>query len=317
MNAAKTAQQQAQKLVKEGKCPTCQKPITPGDPLHSLSTVEIATDTHTALQSAHAQAVQALTAAENWFRTAQQIHKAALDAIPPIGPPKAPAFATSVDLAKRRITDIETAANPWQAQVQLATTQRYALQREIAVLQELAISAETEQRIADVWVDALAPTGARAHMAEGTLAAIESEANRWLSALSDGHLAVQFAPTKETAQGAVKDQIQTIVTFDGKERSFLAFSGGQKKRVNFAVDLGVASAFSRGGSLALSLLVLDEQLFSGLDEEGKRAVVHALNAAGVADVVVIDHDPALAMALPRAFQIVKAADKFSRIEAIR
>jgi hypothetical protein len=63
-------------------------------------------------------------------------------------------------------------------------------------------------------------------------------------------------------------------------------------------------------------LVLDEQVFSGLDEDGKAGVVAALHHAGVADVVVIDHDPRLSGVLPRTVRAFRGPDGYSRIEEV-
>ena len=101
----------------------------------------------------------------------------------------------------------------------------------------------------------------------------------------------------------MKEEINVIVTLEGTERDLMSLSGGEKRRVNLAVDMGIAAVFARGGSLALSLLVLDEEVFSGMDEQGKQAVAQALHRAGVADVLVIDHDDRLVGVLPRTIKV--------------
>ena len=66
----------------------------------------------------------------------------------------------------------------------------------------------------------------------------------------------------------------------------------------------------------MSLLVLDEEVFSGLDEAGKSGVVTALHHAGVDDVVVIDHDPRLSGVLPRTVRVYLGPDGYSRTEEV-
>jgi DNA repair exonuclease SbcCD ATPase subunit len=315
MQAARQAQHQAAQLLAAGKCPTCQKPIEPGDPIHNVAHVAISDSTHKLNEQQHQAAREAMRGAEAWLHNEQAAHRSRLAAVPPPSAPMTPAAQAAVTMAEQRIAEIEAAANPWAVQAEQAEGHRFNLVREIAVLEELVAMADREQCLAEAWMAALSPTGARAHLAEGTLAAIESEANRWLSVLSDGRITISFPPTKETKGGAVKDEIQTVIEIDGVRRPWILMGGGQHNRVNFACDLGIAAAFSRGGSLALSLLVIDEELLSGLDAPGKRLVIDALGTAGVADVVVIDHDPALIRSLARTIE-VKAGPDGSVIEEL-
>ena len=74
-----------------------------------------------------------------------------------------------------------------------------------------------------------------------------------------------------------------------------------------------ANLFKLALAAALSLLVLDENVFSGLDENGKAAIVAALHDAGVADVVVIDHDPRLSATLPRTVEVRVGPDGYSQV----
>jgi DNA repair exonuclease SbcCD ATPase subunit len=223
-----------------------------------------------------------------------------------------PNVVKMVEVWASRVQEIEQGQNPFGVALANAETEIRSLDREIAVFDESIALVRHDLALAECWVTALGPQGARAHMAEATLSTIETEANRWLSALSAGTISVSFASTRETAKGATKEEIQTALTVrkaDGTsvERSLISFSGGEKRRINLAVDLGVASAFGRG-RLALSALVLDEEAFSGVDADGKRAIVAALNAIGVHDVIVIDHDPALSGVMPRTITIVKDGD---------
>ena len=156
-------------------------------------------------------------------------------------------------------------------------------------------------------------------MAAAALLTSEAAANQWLATLSDKGMSIDFPATKEV-KGHIKEEIQTIVKSIEKgkevERDLLTYSGGERRRINLAVDLGVAAAFTRGSGLALSLLVLDEEVFSGLDEGGKAAVVTALHGAGIADIVIIDHDPRLSSVLDRTLEVVRDSDEHSIIREI-
>jgi DNA repair exonuclease SbcCD ATPase subunit len=301
-------------------CPTCQQKIAQG------SAIDVAKNDLRAKQPDKITAVQQLhkhwrecqdskTKAQAWLQDELGKWQAQLNAVPQYTGSKTPVVEAELNQLRRRLTDIESAQNPFTAALVQVGAAKLSLQREAAVYREEEIRAESERRLAAAWEEVLHPKGVRAHLAEATLAAIETEANRWLTILSGGRMTVRFPPTKET-KGRTREEIQTIVTIGGTEIDFLNFSGGERRRVNLAVDLGVAAVFSEGKGLSVSLLVLDEEVVSGLDADGKAAVLTALHDAGVADVVIIDHDPTLTGALPRTIRVSRGEDDYSKVEEV-
>jgi DNA repair exonuclease SbcCD ATPase subunit len=230
-----------------------------------------------------------------------------------------PAATRLREEVERRLTTIQATVNPFTEALENEQRAVVDLTREIVLYRAGEAAALTDAILASSWVTVLSAKGVRAHLAESALATIEAEANEWLMVLSCGTMSVEFPATREV-KGQTKEEIKTIiksVAADGSEesRDLLTYSGGERRRINLAVDLGVAAAFSRGG-LALSLLVLDEEVFSGMDEHGKAAVVHALHGAGIADVVIVDHDPRLSSTLPRTIRVTRGGDGFSEIEEV-
>lgn len=241
------------------------------------------------------------------MRAQQAKHRADLAALPALGAERTPVARLALDAAKNRLHTVEHADNPFTVALAEAKRQHRDLLRETFVMRAMELQARRELSRAEAWEAALHPRGARAHMASTALAAVERAACEWLTVLSANRMAVEFPEDTD------REKIGTVVTMDGVERDLLTFSGGERRRVNMAVDLGVSSAFAKGG-LALSLLVMDEEVFSGMDEAGKAAVVHALHGAGVADVVVVDHDPRLSAVLPRCVEIVRGSDGYSTVK---
>ena len=316
LESAQLVNAEKQALIAAGLCATCGQAIA-GDAhirtLTDLTPFQTAVDK---AERAHAEAERIGNEAIKWDLDTQAHWQKQMDALPVAAKDRAPAAESQWQSAKDRAETISNAQNPWTEAEKRAWEQFRELKREAAVLLEAHDIADREARLAGAWQAVLAPKGVRAHLAEGALSAIESEANRWLAVLSDGRMSVSFPATRETKRAGVKEEIQTIVMMDGEVQPLLAYSGGEKRRINLAVDLGVASTFARGGALALSLLVLDEEVFSGMDEAGKAGVVTALHHAGVADVVVIDHDPALHGTLPRTVMVSRGTDGYSMVEEL-
>jgi len=191
-----------------------------------------------------------------------------------------------------QLRSAEQASNPHRDSVTLMQEQRDQLGRQIGYQEAVLPELRRVLQIANEWAGILSPKGVPAHLSESAVAAIEAESNRWLAVLSGGRMSVEISTQKGS-----REQITVKVTAlkGGRtvERDLIQFSGGERTRINLAIDLGVSSVVGRGSGLALSMLVLDEAVFSGLDEDGKGAVAEALVAAGVHDVVVIDHDTKL------------------------
>jgi len=295
------------------ECPTCGQAVAEGAPIAQKAATarqEVADATPPAQEAANylQTAEEAMTAANEWLQSEIESWQASIDKIPH-AQAKEPLAKLALETAKRRLEAEDGADNPYAVAYRRAVEQRQALTREAALLREMTATQLAEEAKAQAWQDALHPRGVRAHMASGSLAAIEKAANEWLTVLSDNRIAVEFPEDQE------KEKIGTTVTMDGITRDLLTYSGGERRRINMAVDLGVAAAFSKGG-LSLSLLVLDEEVFSGMDEAGKAAVVHALHGSGVADVVVVDHDPRLSAVLPRTVEVSRDADNHSVIKEI-
>lgn len=298
-------------------CPVCGVLVDPNVPvLVEASTLQpqlaAAQAEYEKARQDHEQSRKSAGEAQTWLANAQREHQTKLARLM-VRDPQAPMAQLAVDQCQARLENLRRTQNPWTQAAVEARAQYDAAERDAVVIGEALKIAQHKQRLARAWLDILNPKGVRAQLAESALVAIESEANKWLNVLSEGTMSIAFPPRKARKGGGSKEEIQTIVTMDGEERDLITFSGGEKRRVNLAVDMGVAAVFATGGALALSLLVLDEEVFSGMDEQGKAAAAQALHAAGVADVVVIDHDPRLSGVLPRTVTVTKGP-KGSTIE---
>lgn len=314
LNQRMKAVAEAQQLVAAGRCPMCGEP-TNTHALHAKADGDTKAehDAYTAAAAHDQQCRSALQAAEAWIANEERVWQSKLDALPKIMTAKTFVVEAEINQINRRLREMDAAQNPHLNTLLQAKLTKSDLEREAAVFREGELTATQDAAFARAWEEILHPKGFRAHLAESTLAGIENEANKWLSIISN-KLQVRFPATKTTSKGVVREDIQTIVLVNGIEIDLLNLSGGELHRVNFASDLGVAAAATNGLGLALSLLVVDEQLVSGLDSEGKTALLRAINEAGIADIVVVDHDPMLIGSLPRTVQAYLGPDDYSRLQ---
>lgn len=283
--------------VKAGhECPTCGQ-IVPEDNDAALKRAQ-AEKTY---QEASEREIQAKQLQAQWNEFAEQRKREHQDRLAEwrhkrnqIPADKRGDYQRNIARLERDRAETAAAPNPYDNMTADQQRQRTAMERDIAYNADSAAQIQRSIRIAEEWVQVLSPKGVAAHLAESTLVAIEAESNRWLSVLSGGSMSVEI-----TSQKNGKEQIDVKVVAGQTVRDLLQFSGGQRTRINLAIDLAVSNVVSGSAGLALSLLVLDEAVFSGLDDEGKAAVADALSALGVRDIVVIDHDSRLTGVFPR------------------
>jgi len=104
---------------------------------------------------------------------------------------------------------------------------------------------------------------------------LETEANDVLREIFPG-ARVRVYRQRDTKDGGRRDELHLEVSKGSESRAFDTFSGGEKFRVNLALRLGLArAAAGRDTGRPIEVLVVDEG-FGSLDDEGKQAAKDAL-----------------------------------------
>ncbi len=117
----------------------------------------------------------------------------------------------------------------------------------------------------------LGTKGVRAHILGSTLEVVSRIATCWLQEFSDGALSVQLRAYKEKSDGSLADSIDVEITGAGGGYGYKACSGGQRRRIDVAVLLGLAQVASSARGHKGGTLWLDE-VFNQLDTQGFDAV---------------------------------------------
>ena len=140
---------------------------------------------------------------------------------------------------------------------------------------------------------ALGLRGVRAHVLGRALLGIEAACNRWLTILSDGELHVSLKPSTERKHGGSVDKIGLAV--DGAGGGYYeGCSGGQRRRIDVAMLLGLAEINAAASGHSGGTLWLDEAM-DCLDDAGVASVAEALEELSRdRAVVLITHSAALA-----------------------
>lgn len=126
----------------------------------------------------------------------------------------------------------------------------------------------------------------------------------------EGDLVVQVAPSKILKSG--KESNSLTITYQGKGETYQSYSGGEKRKVDFAllVSLQRTVESTTGGSL--SLVVLDEVLDT-LDAVAVKSVIGVLTNISKC-VIVVSHNDHLENAIDNVWRVIKV-EGISRLDA--
>lgn len=163
----------------------------------------------------------------------------------------------------------------------------------LATLSADIAAIELELKHEEAVEEVLGTRGARTHLLSSTLAAVSKVANDWLTRLAGPHFKLTLRSYSETARGEMTNKISMEVEGAGGGHGYKASSGGERKRIDIAVMLGLGDIARRLRGERGSTLFFDEA-FDALDEAGLAAVVGVLrDLAQDRAVMVVSHSPTL------------------------
>ena len=125
---------------------------------------------------------------------------------------------------------------------------------------------------------------------EFAVPALEEEANRILSRMSNNQLYLTIKMQRPTQNQGTVERLDIVVSDAQGTRQLEAFSGGEAFRISFALRIALSKLLARRAGRRLETLIIDEG-FGTQDEEGREHLVEAINS--VSDefriILVITH----------------------------
>lgn len=152
-------------------------------------------------------------------------------------------------------------------------------------------SLEYDKALNDNTQTVLGTKGVRAHILTTALEALELTANKWLQKITTSGAHIAIRPYAQNKSGTRKEAISLDVVGIGDDKGYKALSGGQRRRIDVAILLGLAELARAASHTSRSTVFFDE-VFDSLDEEGVSLVSSVIEEMGEErSVVVISHSP--------------------------
>lgn len=216
----------------------------------------------------------------------------------------------AVDTHRRAVQAYE-AAQRWRESTAkvLAEAVAAAGELELAVLDadEQYKAAASEVAVLDFCEPALGTRGFRASVLAHSLSGLEVSANAWLSRISGGTMSLTLSPYTEQKTAGVADKIDIKLTGAGAGYGYKASSGGERRRVDIALVVGLGEVAAGAYGRTAGTLFNDE-IFDALDVDGIERVAEALReTAQDRCVVVVSHSDAMVTALRAPIRWVVSA----------
>ncbi len=148
--------------------------------------------------------------------------------------------------------------------------------------------------------------GVQAMLIETAIPAIEHEANRLLSGMTDNQMHLKLEMQRETRQGSTVETLEIKISDALGTRIYDAFSGGEAMRVNFAIRVALSRLLAKRAGASLETLVIDEG-FGTLDAQGRERFVEAITGVqyDFKRILVITHLEELKERFPAHIEITK------------
>ncbi|KPJ48764.1 MAG: hypothetical protein AMJ38_04565 [Dehalococcoidia bacterium DG_22] len=257
---------------------------------------------------------QALAAAEEnrdrWQQRAEEARqeverlKAEVAGQPDVGP-------QLVEVRERLegLRDIERRQRQALGALQQELDRCRALEEERRPKAEALNQAGSDKAVYDELAVAFGKNGVQALIIDGALPEITDEADRLLSQMTNGRMAVTMSTQRETQRGTVVETLDIKIADELGTRSYEMFSGGEAFRINFALRIALSRLLARRAGAPLPTLVIDEG-FGTQDSAGRERLVEAIHA--IQDdfrcLLVITHIDELRDAFPVRIDVTKTPE---------
>ncbi len=180
------------------------------------------------------------------------------------------------------IEHLEQSIHKTQEEISLLSEERKALRKDLVELEYDHALGENIQTV-------LGTKGVRAHILTSALGALEVTSNKWLQRIAPKTAKLTIRPYMQNKTGGTRDAISLEISGLGKGDGYKSLSGGQRRRVDVALLLGLAELAQASSQVSKGTVFFDE-VFDSLDAAGVEAVSGVIEEMSQdRSIVIISH----------------------------
>ena len=175
-------------------------------------------------------------------------------------------------------------------------------------LEILSNNMETETKLLEelnFWKVAYGNQGIKSFLLEDIVPYLNNRVNKYLKYLSEGTF-IEFTTTKLLKSGNTKDSFTVTIWKEDKPVEYSLFSGGEKKRLDISIILGIQDLIATRNNRNINVAFLDE-VFDALDVTGVESIIQVLQELMQEreSIFVITHNPELKTFFSNVITVIK------------
>lgn len=215
---------------------------------------------------------------------------------------------------QKDIKEAEEEKNPYDKMIDKCQSDKRSCQKNIDALTAKVKDKVEEREILEFWAQAYSNTGIKSYILDDITPFLNKCVNKYLRTLTDGHIEAKFVTQQTLKSGEKREKFGIeIINADGGHE-YSANSGGEKKRVDLAVNLALQDLLASRSSKRMNIAIFDE-IFDALDSEGIEKVADLLQelSAEKSSIFVVSHNEQLQNYFENTITVVKQGG-FSTLE---
>ena len=191
---------------------------------------------------------------------------------------------------QKSLQDLRDSKNPYESMIESYNVEREKLIQESKSLEEKLNFEKAEESRIQFWTQGFSNHGIKSFIIDNVVPFLNRRLNKYLSKLTSGQIEAIFSTRKVLKSGEEKEKFSMSLINKNGGSTYSANSGGEKKRIDLAINLAMQDLVSSRSSKKLNLALFDET-FDSLDENGIDGVVSLLQelAHDKSTILIISH----------------------------
>ncbi|AYP68618.1 putative DNA double-strand break repair Rad50 ATPase [Exiguobacterium phage vB_EalM-132] len=237
---------------------------------------------------------------------------ARIDTATALADQKYKSVSNNLDRARKRLEKLEKedVASSYKELIKKCENNIESYNTRIKELRDELSSLLDQQADLKFWVDAFGNQGIKSLLLDSVTPFLNTRANYYLAKLADSTISVKFNTQAMLKNGEMRDKFSVEVLNESGDDSYKGNSGGEKRRVDVAVNMALQDLINSRTHKSIDLIVYDE-VYEGLDAAGCEQVVELLKekASQFGSVVVITHNDNLKQLFDKSLTVSKKNGK--------
>lgn len=212
------------------------------------------------------------------------------------------------------LRELKNSVNPYTKIVSDLETEKSATQVNLTSM-ELKLPELNEQlERLQFWTRAFSNQGIKSFILDDITPFLNRRANYYLSKLSSGQLEIIFSTQTTLKGGGQRERFSLKVTNKNGGSEYVANSGGERKRIDLAINLALQDLIASRGNKKINIAIFDE-VFDALDENGVDGVISLLRELSKtkSTIMVVSHNEYFKSFFTNCITVIKK-DGFSYLK---